>query len=121
MGLAREKFNAGQIDEAEALYTQFVKKHGGHELALQAHLNLIACKEANGQLGDAHLLYGEFATENSDSYLAPSAMMGKARCLEALGLFDEAQIAYEDILVNFPEGIWAQIAEANLKAMLAKK
>ena len=121
MGLAREKFNAGQIDEAEVLYTQFAKKHGDHELAIQAELNLIACKEAKGQLGDAHLLYGKFAKTHADSYLAPSALMNRARCLEALDQLDEAQIAYEDIIVNFPESIWAQQAEANLKVVLGKK
>ena len=121
MGLAREKFNAGQIDEAEELYTQFTKKYAKHELALQAKLNLISCKEANGQLGDAYPLYGTFASEHADSYLAPSAMLGKARCLEALGQLDEAQIAYEDIIVNFPEGTWSQIAEANLNVVLSKK
>lgn len=121
MGLAREKFNAGQITEAEGLYTQFAKEHGDHELATQAELNLIICKEAQGQLGDAHLLYGEFAAKYAESFLAPVALMGKARCLEALDLLDEAQVAYEDILVNFPESSWAQIADANLKVVLGKK
>jgi predicted negative regulator of RcsB-dependent stress response len=121
MGLAREKFNAGQLDEAEMLYTQFSKKHGDHELALQANLNLIACKEAKGQIEEAQALYSAFATENADSYLAPSAMMSKARCQEDLGQLDEAQITYEDIIVNFPEGTWSQLAEVNLKVVQAKK
>ena len=121
MELAREKFNAGQFDEAETLYTRFTKKHGDHELAAQAELNLITCKEAKGQLGDAHLLYGEFAKNHAGSYLVPSAMMGRARCLEALDLLDEAQIAYEDIMVNFPETTWSRIAEANLKVVLGRK
>ncbi|MCF7816933.1 MAG: tetratricopeptide repeat protein [Kiritimatiellales bacterium] len=121
MGLAKEKFNAGQFDEAEALYLKFTKKYAGNELADQAKLNLIACKEAKEQLGEAHLLYGEFAKEHKGSYLEPVAMMGKARCLETLGQFDEAQIAYEDILVNFPESSWSQQAEANLKEILGKK
>ena len=73
------------------------------------------------QHGDAQLLYGEFVKKNEGSYLVPTAMMGKARCLEALNQLDEAQIAYEDIIVNFPEGSWAQIAEANLKVLLGKK
>lgn len=121
MGLAKEKFNAGQFDEAEALYAKFAKKHADNELADQAKLNLIACKEAKGQLGEAHLLYGEYAKQHKGSYLEPVAMMGKARCLETLGQFDEAQIAYEDILVNFPESSWAQQAEVNLKEVLGKK
>jgi len=121
MALAREKFNAGQFDEAEILYTRFKKKHGGHELAAQAELNLVTCKEANGQLGDAHLLYGEFVKKHVGSYLVPSAMMGQARCLEALDQLDEAQIAYEDIIVNFPETSWSRVAEANLKTVLGKK
>jgi len=121
MELARGKFNAGQFDEAETLYTRFTKKHGDHELAAQAELNLITCKEAKSQLGDAHLLYGEFAKKHEGSYLVPSAMMGRARCLEALDLLDEAQIAYEDIMVNFPETTWSRIAEANLKVVLGRK
>ena len=121
MGLARETFNAGQIDEAAALYATFTKKHGDHELAEQAQLNLIVCKEAKGQLGDAHLLFGEFAAQHRGSHLEPVALTGKARCLEALDMLDEAQIAYEDIMVNFPESSWAQMAEANLKVVLGKK
>jgi len=121
MVLAREKFNEGQFDEAETLYTRFTKKHGGHELAAQAELNLVTCKEAKGQLGDAHLLYGEFVKKHAGSYLVPSAMMSQARCLEALDQLDEAQIAYEDIIVNFPETSWSRVAEANLKTVLSKK
>jgi len=121
MELAREKFNAGQFDEAEELYTWFTKKHGNHELAAQAELNLITCKEAKSQFGEAHLLYGGFAKKHAGSFLAPSAMMGQARCLEALDQLDEAQIAYEDIIVNFPETAWSRIAEANLKVVLGKK
>ena len=121
MGLAREKFNAGQIDEAEALYTQFIKKHGDQEQVSLAKLNLIACKESKSQFGEAHLLYGEFVKEHKGSYLVPSARMGQARCLEALGELGEAQIAYEDIIVNHPESSWSRMAEANLKILLGKK
>jgi TolA-binding protein len=121
MGLAREKFNAGLFDEADALYATFTKKHGDHELAAQAELNLIACKEAKGQFGDAHLLFGEFAKKHKGSYLEPAALMGRARCLEALDQLDEAQITYEDIIVNFPESSWAQLAESNLKMILGRK
>ncbi len=121
MGLAREKFNAGQIDEAEALYTQFLKKHGDSEQAAQAELNLIACKESKGQLGESHLLYGKFATDHKGSFLVPVALMGRARCLEVLGELDEAQIAYEDLIVNHPESSWSRLAEVNLKMVLAKK
>lgn len=121
MELARDKFNAGQFDEAEELYTRFTKKHSGHELAAQAELNLITCKEAKSQFGEAHLLYGEFAKKHADSFLAPSAKLGQARCLEALNELNEAQIAYEDIIVNYPETSWSRIAEANLKTVLGKK
>lgn len=121
MGLAREKFNAGQVTEAESLYTQFTKEHGNHELATQAELNLIFCKEALGQLGDAHLLYGKFAATHAESFLAPVALLGKARCLEALDLLDEAQMAYEDIIINFPESSWTQLAEGNLEVVIGKK
>lgn len=121
MALAKEKFNAGQIDEALALYTTFIKKNGHHELVEQAKLNLIACKESKEQFGDAHLLYSEFAEQHKGTYLEPVALMGKARCLEALNQLNEAQTAYEDIIVNFPESSWSQLAEANLKMVLAKK
>ncbi len=121
MELARRKFNTGQFNEAEKLYTRFTKKYGGHELAAQAELNLISCKEVKGQFGEAHLLYGEFAKKHDGAFPVPSAKMGQARCLEALGELDEAQIAYEDLIVNYPETTWAQIAEANLKMILAKK
>lgn len=121
MELARIKFNAGQFDEAEELYTRFTAKHADHELAVQAELNLITCKEVKGQLGEAHMLYGQFAKKHEGAYLVPAAMMGQARCLEALDQLDEAQIAYEDIIVNFPETAWSRIAEANLKTVLGKK
>ncbi len=121
MSLARETFNSGKIDEAEALYTQFIKQHGELQLAVQAELNVIACKEANGLQDDALLLYGQFIKEHKNSFLVPTAMMGKARCLESLGQLDEAQIAYEDLIINFPENTWGQMAEANLRMMLSKK
>ncbi|MEN7973267.1 MAG: tetratricopeptide repeat protein [Verrucomicrobiota bacterium] len=121
MELAREKFNAGQYDEAEELYTRLTKKYGGHELAVQAEFNLITCKEAKGQFEEAHQLYGAFAKGHESSYLAPAAKVGQARCMEALDKLAEAQIIYEDIVVNYPETTWAQVAEANLKALLGKK
>lgn len=120
MALAREKFNAGQIDEAAVLYTQFAKTYGNNELAVQAELNLIACKASKGQQQEAQLLYGEFAKKHAHSYLAPSALMGKARCLETLGELDEARIVYEDIKVNFPKSMWSRQADANLKMVLGK-
>ena len=48
-------------------------------------------------------------------------MMSQARCLEALEKLDEAQIVYEDIIANFPESSWAQLADGNLKEVLQKK
>ena len=121
MALAREKFNSGKIDEAEALYTKFTQKHGSHELASQAELNLVSCKEAKGQQDEASRLYGEFAKGNEGSYLVPSAMMSQARCLETLGKLDEAQVVYEDILSSFPESSWARLADINLKTVHGKK
>jgi TolA-binding protein len=121
MELAKERFNAGQVDAAEALYARFAKDYGGHELADQAALNLITCKMAKGQYADAHRLYGEFAQTHADSYLTPAARMGQARCLESLGQLDEAQIAYEDVIVNYPNTVWANDAEFKLRAVLARK
>ncbi len=114
MGLALETFNAGQIAEAEELYNAFVKKHKKHELAPQAKLNAIRCKEAAGELDDAQRLYGEFADNNSESHLAPAAMLAKAKCLTKLGKTGEAQIVYEDVIVSFPNSMWAQMAETEL-------
>jgi TolA-binding protein len=121
MELAKEQFNAGQVDVAEALYSRFSKDYEGHELADQASLNLITCKMAKGQYADAHRLYGEFAQMHADSYLTPAALMGQARCLESLGQLEEAQIAYEDVIVNYPNTVWANDADFKLKAVLARK
>lgn len=120
MRLARERFNAGQTDEAETLYTEFTQKYSQHELFTQAELNLIACKEAKGQLEEAQTSYGAFAKKYAASFLAPSALMSQARCLETLGKLDEARIVYEDIKVNFAESLWAVQAEANLTVVLGK-
>ena len=120
MALAREQFNAGKVDEAEALYERFTQKNGDHEMAINAEFNLIACKEAKGQLGDAHLLYGKFADEHTKSFLAPAALMGQARCLESLGQLDDAKVVYENIMVNYPGSTWFQTAEANLNLLQAK-
>jgi TolA-binding protein len=120
MGLALGKFNAGQFDEAEALYDQFLKKHGKHEMALQAEFNKITCREAKGQLGDAHTLYGKFVDEHKNSYLAPVALMGQARCLETMGQFEDAKRAYEDLITFYPGSSWSQLAEANLTVVESK-
>lgn len=120
MGLAMEKFNAGQYNEAEELYGEFVKKYGSHEMEEQAELNQIICREAKGQLGDAHTLYGKFVAEHRDSYLAPVALMGQARCLENLSMFAEAKQAYEDLITSYPGSSWAQLAEANMTVVASK-
>lgn len=114
MGLARKTFNAGQFEEADALYGKFIKKYGKHEMAVQAEFNQITCREAQGQIGDAHLLYGEFVKEHKDSYLAPLAMIAQARCLESLSLLADAKQVYEDLVFSYPGSSWAQMAEANL-------
>jgi TolA-binding protein len=120
MNLAREKFNAGQIEDAEDLYNRFLKKHKNHELAEQAELNRISCLEAKGQLGDAHLLYGEFQKKNKDSFLAPMALLNKARCLENLGELVEAKQVYEDMITYYPGTGWAQTAETKLQLVSTK-
>lgn len=121
MELAREQFNLGQFDEAEALYVRFTKEYGKHELADQARLNLITCIEAKEQFDEAGKLYATFAEDHEGSRLAPSALLGQARCLEALGRLDEAQTAYEDMIVNFQGTAWSRIAEVNLKTVLSQK
>jgi len=120
MGLARQTFNAGQYDEAEALYGKFLKKYKKHEMAVQAEFNQITCREAKGQLGDAHLLYGEFVKKHPDSYLAPLAMISQARCLESLSLLADAKQVYEDLVFSYPGSSWAQMAEANLTVVESK-
>jgi len=120
MTLAREKFNEGNFDEAESLYLQFTQKHANHELAAQAQINQIACKEAKGQKEEAQQLYGEFAKKQAGSYLVPAAMIGQGRCLEALGQFGKAQTVYEDIIGDFPDSAWSQSAEMNLDILKAK-
>ncbi|MBT8041555.1 MAG: tetratricopeptide repeat protein, partial [Pontiella sp.] len=114
MGLAQQKFNAGQVAEAEELYSRFRAKYGTHEMASQAELNQITCIEGKGEFSEAARLYDDFMNANPDSHLAPIALLGKARCLEATEQFDGARQVYEDILVNYSESAWAQIAESNL-------
>lgn len=121
MSAAKASFNGGQHAEAEELYNTFVKSYPKHEMVLQAKLNMISCKEAKGQLSEAHLLYGEFAQKQKSSHLAPLALIGKARCLQTLEQYTEAKIVYEDIIVNYPESSWAQMAEGSLKSLAAKK
>ena len=120
MGLARQTFNAGQPEEADALYGKFLKKYGKHEMAVQAEFNQITCREARGQIGDAHLLYGEFVQNHRDSYLAPLAMISQARCLESLSLQADAKQVYEDLVFSYPGSSWAQMAEANLTVVDSK-
>ncbi|MEA2069104.1 MAG: tetratricopeptide repeat protein [Verrucomicrobiota bacterium] len=120
MGLAQEKFNTGQLDEAENLYGEFAKKYGHHEMAAQAEFNQITCKEAKGELSEATILYGEFKNKHGDSHLAPVALLGKARCLEALDNYSEAKRLYEDIITFYPESGWSQIAESNLAVVESK-
>jgi TolA-binding protein len=120
MGLALETFNAGQYDEADALYGKFLKKYGKHEMAVLAEFNQITCREAKGQLGEAHLLYGEFVNKHRDSYIAPLAMIAQARCLESLSLPADAKQVYEDLVFSYPGSSWAQMAEANLTVLESK-
>lgn len=120
LGLAQEKFNAGQASEADALYGQFLKKYKKHDMVLQARFNQITCKEAMRQYGDAIILYGDFKDNHPESHLAPVALLGKARCLEAVDRYAEAKQVYEDIFTFYSETGWAQVAEANLEIVEAK-
>ena len=121
MELARQKFNAGDIDAAQSLYTKFVQKYAQHELSTQAALNLIACKEAKGKLQQAEKEYGEFAQAHPNSYLVPAAIMAQARCLEEEGKLREAQTRYEDLIGNYPQTGWAQSASMKLDLLKAKQ
>jgi TolA-binding protein len=117
MGLAQQNFNEGKLDEAMKLYSGFVKKYPGHEMAEQAEFNLITCKEAKGELGEASILYGDFKDKHGDSHLAPVALLGKARCFETLDNHSEAKQVYEDVITYYPESGWSQIAETQLKVV----
>lgn len=120
MKLARETYNGGSFAEAESLFNRFLKTYADHELARQAELNLIACKESAGHLGEAHLLYGEFAKSHAGTFLAPMALMGQARCLEALGMYEDALMVYDDILTDHGGTEWARNADAHKKVLRAK-
>lgn len=121
MQLAKQKFNGGDIDGAEAAYNEFVAKFADHEMVYHAQLHLITCKETRGEFETAAKLYDEFSTKHEACKLvAPMAMIGKARSLEALGKNDEARQAYEDIVVNHPGTEWSEAANANLKLLASK-
>jgi TolA-binding protein len=120
MGLAQEKFNAGQLDEAETLYGEFAAKYPRHDMAVQAEFNQITCKEAKGELSEAIILYGEFKDKHEGSHLAPVALLGQARCFESLDNYPEAKLVYEDIITFYPESGWSQIAESNLGVVESK-
>lgn len=105
LALAREKFNAGAYQEAEAIYAKFAN-NSDPELALIAQFNQITCEEADGQLEKATSMYDAFANANKEHYLAPSALMAKARCLKESGKADEAKMIYEDLLVNDLANPW---------------
>lgn len=120
MELARKKFNAGEIDEADALYGKFLKKYKKHEMAPQARLNQITCIESKGEPQDAANQFGAFATEHNTTLLAPVALLSQARCLEELSKFDEAKQAYEDLIINHPNSNWTQDAERRLKMIQSK-
>jgi predicted negative regulator of RcsB-dependent stress response len=117
MSLAREQFNSGRIVEAEQHYVDFLKRFSKHDLADQAELNVIRCKEANGQYSEAIPLYREFAETHKNSHLVLMALFGKAQCLEKSNQLDEAKIAYEDIVVNHAGTMWAKMAESRLQAI----
>lgn len=113
MELARQTFNSGDYVAAATLYEDFLRKYSRHELAGQAALNLINCKEAEGRFDEAEALYRSFAEEHAESYLAPAAHLGRGRCLEALGRLDEARTVYEDMMVAYPDSGWARMAEVS--------
>ncbi len=120
MGLAQENFNSGNVAEANALYSDFIRDYPKHEMAMQAAFNKITCEEAEGKLSEAHIHYGEFAETHKDTHLAPVALIQKARCLETLELFAEAKLIYEDIITFYPNSGWSQTAESNLSVVQSK-
>ena len=121
MELAKSKFNGGQIDAAEELYSTFIKKFSSHTMTAQAELNLIHCQEAKGQHAEAQNRYAEFSQSHKDNLLLSAlSLIGQARCMETLQKYSEAKIVYEDIIVSYPDSSWAQIAEENLKILASK-
>lgn len=120
MELAQKEFNASKIQEADALYKNFLKKYPKHAMAPQAQLNQITCLEANGKYQEASTQFGKFAKDNASSSLAPVALISQARCLTNISKFDEAKQTYEDLIVSYPQTSWAQEAEFKIKTLQAK-
>ena len=120
MALAQIRFNDGAIDAADELYGDFLRKYSRHEMAEQAQFNRITCTEARGDNNKAVALYDVFLNDNPESYLAPAALLGKGRSLEDLGQYAEAKQSYEDVIVNYPGGNWALMAERSLNTVESK-
>lgn len=87
-----DRFYFGHYSEAEALFQK-------------------------GLYGKAIQKYQAYIDENPEGHLAVISRYYIARSRAALGQKDEAREIYQDIIKNYPEVVWANFSETQLKEL----
>lgn len=110
LGLADVSFHEGKLDEALALYDDFLSRSAkGHALRFVALEGRALALEAKGSLDEALAAFSRIEAELPEQKAI--GLYGKARLLERQGKWEDARSAWESLKEDF--GTTAAGMEAN--------
>jgi predicted negative regulator of RcsB-dependent stress response len=118
--LARTHFIDGRYQDALTAYNDFLAKHAGHPLLLNAQLERLQTMEAMGQSDEALQGVTQFIEKNPGHPLIPDATLTRARCLQNAGKFADAKVALEGLLASEANENWKSIARERLSLLERK-
>lgn len=85
-------------------------------LAPLAYFNAAACLEETGNTDEAMENY-KLAADNTSFVMRTHAMFNYARMLETKGDYATASAAYNELIDNFPNDSWANLAKSRIIAL----
>ena len=115
--LAQLAADAGKLDEARKLWSDFVDGHKGSMLAAEARLNLIALDRKQGK-GEDVVKELRAMLEKGDAPLPQDVILHELACtLEQLHRPQEAIQSYQRILDEFPQSPFRSDAQQKVSAL----
>ena len=108
---------SGKVAAARQLWSDFVKKHGDHVLAVQARIDLLELDRSQGKGQQVAQRLREML-DRSDAPLPQDVILYQlAITLEQLNRDQEAARTYQRIIDEFPQSPYRQTAQQRLTAL----
>jgi predicted negative regulator of RcsB-dependent stress response len=114
---AASLFDAGQYDQAQARFQNFLRDNGDSPFAPQASIGVAACLDAQNKTNDAVAAYQNVTEHYPMSEVIGQARLALGRLLAAQGKFRDAKNAFEQ-LRGFPGSISSE-ATIRLQELMA--